>query len=106
MCISLTAAQDNVTTSSEHGLLSTGVKNDKSNNSNERKDHIIKDSTTNPSFLSSANVQYERTLSNQESFSSKSELKSAVNEYCQDPNAWVNNTKYDMYGYVIFFLQL
>ena len=45
-------------------------------------------------------ARHLQTLSStpQRGFLSNSELKSAVDEYCQDPNGWVNNTKYVTYG--------
>ena len=67
-----------------------------------KAEHIIKDSATNDPSFSSVLVQYKRNLLSQiSSFSSRPELQNAVDEYCEDPNGWVSNTKYDMYGYVI-----
>ena len=31
-------------------------------------------------------------------FSSRDELKATINEYCQDPNRWISNSKYSDYG--------
>ena len=39
----------------------------------------------------------ERNLSTQQ-FLTKDELQTAVDEYCSDPNEWVNNPKYATYG--------
>ena len=34
----------------------------------------------------------------QKPFSSRDELKATINEYCQDPNRWISNSKYSDYG--------
>ena len=39
----------------------------------------------------------ERNMSTQ-AFPSKSDLKTAVNQYCDNPNEWVNHPDYAKYG--------
>ena len=39
----------------------------------------------------------ERNLSTQK-FLTKSELKTTVNVYCNDPNGWINSSEYATYG--------
>ena len=58
-------------------------------------------------ILSLAEVQvigeYNKSLNQglNQGFTSKSELQSAVDQYCQDPDEWINNARYATYGYVI-----
>ena len=53
-------------------------------------------------FLSN-NKQEERRLDESnllstQKFLTKSELQSAVNVYCNDPNGWINTSEYATYG--------
>ena len=70
-----------------------------SNLNNIKKEQKEENENTSPSFLSTRKLQ---SLSKNQGFTSKLELQRAVNEYCRDPDDWVNNVQYATYGYVIF----
>ena len=73
----------------------------KSNSNNIKEQNKENEDT----ILSSFPTRKLQTLSSIQGFLSKSELQTAVDEYCRDPNGWVNNTKYATYGYVISITQ-
>ena len=59
----------------------------------KNKQHETK--VTRPTFSSTRQLQ---TLNSTQRFQSRYELRSAIDEYCENPNGWVNSTKYAMYG--------
>ena len=60
---------------------------------NSNKQKMKYDEITRHSFLSTRQLQ---TLTS--TFLSKSELQEAVDDYCRDPDGWVNSAKYPIYG--------
>ena len=66
------------------------------NNANKKQEKYCIVENTSSSFLSIRQLQTFPSLT--QKFSSKSDLQSAVDEYCQDPEGWVNNKNYTTYG--------